>query len=67
MVLNLDDNLIIDIDSISAVVPMSKYIVVDGTKVSVLKPTYMNAIVKAFKWNHVLHMYGKDLKKIKGE
>ena len=57
--------MIIDIDKVSAILPASKYIVVNGTKVTILKDEYMATIIKAFKWKHCSYIYDKHMKKIK--
>ena len=67
MILNLDDEILVDLDQVSAVMPASKYIVVGGTKITILKDNYMAIIVKAFKWQHQTHMYNKDLKREGGK
>jgi hypothetical protein len=67
MILNLDDEILLDVDKVSAVIPASKYIVVGGTKVTILKEKYLAAIVKAFKWQHQTHMYNKELKREGGK
>ena len=67
MILNLDDEILVDLEQVSAVMPTSKYIVVGGTKVTILKDNYMAIIIKAFKWQHQTHMYNKDLKREGGK
>jgi hypothetical protein len=65
MVLNLDDEILIDMDKVSAVLPGSKYIIVDGTKMTILKEKNMNSIIDIFKWQHQSYMYDKNKKRIK--
>jgi hypothetical protein len=63
MVLNLN-NMMIDMDKVSAVIPSSKYIVIDGTKVTILKDEYMDAVIRAFIYTHKSYMCDDKLKKI---
>ena len=61
MVLNIEE-MVIDIDKVSAIFPTTKHIVVDGTKVTILKNQNMDIIRKAFEWTHRSHMCDKNLK-----
>ena len=65
MVLTLEDEIFIDVDKISAVVPASKYIVIDGTKVTILKDKHMASIVNAYIYTHKSYMQNEKLKKIR--
>jgi len=65
MILNIDNDIHIDMDKVSAILPRSKYIVIDGTKVTILKDEYMNIIIKAFQYIHKSYTYDKNLKRIK--
>lgn len=67
MILNLDDNILIDMDRVSAVVPGDKFIVIDGTVLTVQDKNYIEIISDAFKWIHKTHIYTKDLKKEGGK
>ena len=64
MVLNLDNDVFIDMDKVSAVVPADKFVVVDGVLLNILKDDYIVSIADVFKWQHQDHTYDKNLKKI---
>ena len=66
MVLNLDDDFLIDVDQIIAVIPQDRMIIVNGAVLTIERDEHMKAIQKAFKWSHSSYMYDKNLNKIKG-
>jgi len=67
MILNLDNDVFIDMDKVSAVVPADKFVVVDGVLLNILKDDYIVIIADAFKWQHQTHMYNKELKREGGK
>jgi len=67
MILNLDNDVFIDMDKVSAVVPADKFVVVDGALLNILKDDYIVIIANAFKWQHQGHTYNKELKREGGK
>jgi hypothetical protein len=67
MILNLDDDILLDIDQVIAVVPQDRFVILDGACLTIERDDHLKAILDAFKWVHDSHMYDKNLKKIKGE
>jgi len=66
VVLNIDDQMLLNVDKVSAIHKTFNggKIVVDGVSFTVDK-AFFEAIYKAFMWTHKSYMYDKKLKKIK--
>ena len=67
MILNVDDEIFIDVDKISAIMPKDKFVVLDGCALALTNEEQVNIILKAYKQNAKAYMYDKELKKIRGE
>jgi hypothetical protein len=67
MILNLNDELFIDIDKVSLVIPEDGIVAVEGFGLQLTNKEYAKIIAKAFKWQHQTHMYNKELKREGGK
>ena len=67
MILNLDDDFLINMDKVVAVVPQDRFVVLEGTVLTIERDEHLDAITKAFKWIHKSYTHDKNMKKIRGK
>ncbi len=61
MILNINDEMLVDIERISVLLPNDGLVAFDGPFVHIEKK-HMDILVKAFKWQHNSHTYDQNFK-----
>jgi len=67
MILNIDDEIFIDIDKISAIMPKDKFVVLDGCALALTNEEQVAIILKAYQQKTKPYLYDKELKRIRGK